>query len=88
LVNFQRQLIDNPETEVLSAIVTDEKIEALLADHQPAEALAYARERRAVAFQLGDTSREELYQRYIDEIEQEDAARRARLADIAGAPPA
>jgi hypothetical protein len=82
--SFERQLVDNPELEVLEKLERDDKVESLLADHMPAEALAYAKERRAVAFQLGDHHREELYQRYIDEIEREDAERRARLAQITG----
>ena len=53
----------------------------------PAEALAYAKERHAVAFQIGDHSRETLYRRYIDEIEQEDADRRARLAQMTSGGP-
>jgi hypothetical protein len=80
--SFERKLVDNPEVEVAPEIERDEKVEQLLADHLPAEALTYAKERRAVAFQLGDHGRESLYQRYIDEIEQEDSARRARLAQI------
>lgn len=82
LHSFERNLIDNPNMEVQAKLERDDKVESLLAEHMPAEALAYARERRAVAFQLGDHDREQLYQGYIDAIETEDNERRANLARI------
>jgi hypothetical protein len=61
---------------------SDPWVEELLADHRPAEALTYARERYNVAFQTGDRAREALYGRYVADIVAQDEQLRARLAEL------
>lgn len=61
---------------------SDPYIDELLAAHRQADALAYARERRAAAFRTGDQPREALYSRYAAEIEARDAELNAKLDEL------
>lgn len=78
----QRQVANLEDGSHLVAGSTDPVVEQLLAGQHPADALAYARERYAVAFQTGDQQREELYGRYIAQIVEQDEQLRAKLAEL------
>lgn len=82
LPSRQRNVQMIAESGQLAEGARDVRIDELLAEHELADALSLARERYAVAFQVGDSAREALYGRYVEQITAQDEARRAALAGL------